>query len=136
MLFIVGLWPFNFNEKNNAVIGPTGGLEIARHGTAYTASPAGKLQGLNQFAIHLDLTTSSDGLDSLEKIFGYFINQDDENFFMAQWKDGIELRVRTEKNASGLIFGEDGVFEKEERAACLIIYDGLKMHIYTRMGNS
>jgi glycopeptide antibiotics resistance protein len=130
VFLIVGLWPFNFTEKNNAVISPTGGLEIARHGTAYTALPAGKLQDLKQFAIHIDLTTSSDGLDSLEKIFGHFINQEDENIFLAQWKDGIELRVRTERNKAGMKFGEDGVLEKEKRAACLIIYDGQKIHLY------
>jgi len=130
ILFVIGLWPFNFAEKNSAVIGPTGGLEIARHGTAYTALPAGKLQDLKQFAILVDLTTSSDGLDSLEKIFGCLISQEAENFFLAQWKDGMELRVRTERNAGGMIFGTDGVLKKEERAACLIVYDGLKMHIY------
>ena len=105
-------------------------MEIARHGTAYTALPAGKLQNLKQFAILIDLTTTSDGLDSLEKIFGYLISQEAENFFLAQWKDGMELRVRTERNAGGMIFGADGVLKKEERAACLIIYDGLKMHFY------
>jgi len=105
-------------------------LEIARHGTAYTALPAGKLQDLKQFAILVDLTTSSDGLDSLEKIFGSLISQEAENFFLAQWKDGMELRVRTERNAGGMIFGTDGVLKKEERAACLIVYDGQKMHIY------
>ena len=130
LLFIVGLWPFNFTEKNNAVISPTGGLEIARHGTAYTALPAGKLQDLKQFAILIDLTTSSDGLGSLEKIFGYFISQEVENFFLGQWKDGMELHVRTERNVGGMIFGSDGVLKKEERATCLIMYDGLKMHIY------
>ena len=130
ILFVIGLWPFNFTEKNNAVISSTGGLEIARHGTAYTALPAGKLQDLKQFAILVDLTTTSDGLDSLGKIFGYLISQEAENFFLAQWKDGMELRVRTERNAGGMIFGADGVLKKEERAACLIVYDGLKMHIY------
>ena len=49
---------------------------------------------------------------------------------MAQWKDGLELRVRTERNAAGMIFGADGVLEKEKRAACLIVYDGQKMHLY------
>ena len=130
LLFVAGLWPFNFTEKNNAVISPTGGLEIARHGTAYTALPAGKLQDLKQFAILIDLTTTSDGLDSLGKIFGYLISQEAENFFLAQWKDGMEFRVRTERNAGGMIFGADGILKKEERAECLIIYDGLKMHIY------
>jgi hypothetical protein len=42
----------------------------------------------------------------------------------------MEFRVRTERNAGGMIFGADGVLKKEERAECLIIYDGLKMHIY------
>jgi hypothetical protein len=127
---IFGLWPFNFSEKNEARIRPEGGLSIARHGTAYTSASADKLHDLKQFSIYVDLTTSSDGLGSLEKIFGHFIGQEDENFFLAQWKDGLELRVRTERNAGGMIFGEDGIFKKEERVACLIIYDGLKMHLY------
>ena len=130
MLFIAGLWPFNFTEKNEARISPEGGLNIARHGTAYTALPAGKLQGLKQFAIHIDLVTLSDGLDSLEKIFGYLISQEAENFFLAQWKDGLELRVRNERNAAGMIFGADGVFEKDRRTSCLIVYDGQKLSLY------
>jgi len=105
-------------------------LEVARHGTAYTVLPAGKLQELKQFAILIDLTTASDGLDSLEKIFGYLISQEAENFFLAQWKDGIELRIRTERNAAGMIFGADGVLEREKETACLIIYDGQMMHLY------
>jgi hypothetical protein len=130
LLFLIGFWPFNFTEKNNAVISPSGGLEIARHGTAYTALAAGKFQDLKQFAIHIDLTTSSDGQDSLAKIFGTFINQGDKNFFVGQWKDGIELHVRTERNPGGMIYGEDGVLEKEKRTSCLIMYDGQKMHLY------
>ena len=105
-------------------------MEVARHGTAYTVLPAGKLQELKQFAILIDLTTASDGLDSLEKIFGYLISQEAENFFLAQWKDGIELRIRTERNAAGMIFGADGVLEREKETACLIIYDGQMMHLY------
>ena len=127
---VAGLWPFNFSEKNEVWISPEGGLNIARHGTAYTALPPVKLQDLKQFAILIDISTSSDGLDSLEKIFGYFISQEAENFFVAQWKDGIELRLRTKKNAGGMIFGEDGVLKKEERATFLIIYDGQKIHLY------
>ena len=130
MLFLLGLWPLNFTEKNNAVINPTGGLAIARHGTAYTALPAGKLQELKQFAIYVDLVSSSDGLDSLEKIFGCLISQEAENFFLAQWKDGLEFRVRTERNAAGMIFGADGVFEKDRRTSCLIVYDGQKLSLY------
>ena len=130
MLFIAGLWPFNFTEKNNLAISAAGGLEIARHGTAYAAVPAGKLQGLKQFAIYFDLATSSDEQGSLAKIFGSIISQGDKNFFLAQWKDGIELNIRTDRSMGGMKFGADGVLVKEERRACLIIYDGLKILLY------
>jgi hypothetical protein len=130
LLFLAGLWPFNFTERNNASFNQEGGLLLARHGTGYTASSAGKLQDLKPFAIRIDLATSSDGQDSLAKIFGSFISQADQNFFLAQWKDGLELRVRTERNAAGMIFGADGVLGKGKRTVCLIIYDGQKMHLY------
>jgi VanZ family protein len=130
LLFVAGLWPFNFTEKNNAVINPAGGLEIARHGTAYTASSAGKLQDLNQFAIYVDITTSSDGLSSFEKIFSYFINQEEMNFILGQWKDGLVPTFRTEKVISGIKIGVGNALKKEERTRFLISYDGKALRVY------
>ena len=130
MLFIAGLWPFNFTEKNNAVISPAGGLEIARHGTAYTALPAGKLQDLKQFAIYIDLATSSDGLSAFEKIFGYAINQEEMNFLLGQWKDGLVLHSRTEQKSRGSNSGSEEALKKDERTQCLISYDGVKLILY------
>ena len=130
MLFLAGLWPFNFNEKNNSVISPSGGLEIARHGTSYTSLPPGKLQDLKQFAIHIDLVTSSDGLNAFEKIFSYAVNQEEMNFLLGQWKGGLLLHLRNEKQIQGIKFGSDDALKKEERTQCLITYDGTKMIFY------
>lgn len=130
ILFVFGLWPFNFNEKNNATISPEGGLRIDGHGTAYTATSTGKPQGIYRFTVLVDLETLSDGLDSLENIVGYFDNRADKNFFLAQWKDEIELNVRTERNPSGVIFSAAGMLEREKRISCLIMYDGTKMYFY------
>jgi hypothetical protein len=130
VFLIAGLWPFNFTEKNNAVISPAGGLEIARHGTAYTASSAGKHRDLNQFAIYIDITTSSDGLSSFEKIFSYFINQEEMNFILGQWKDGLVPTFRTEKVISGIKIGVGNSLKKEERTVFLISYDGKALRVY------
>jgi len=137
LLFLVGLWPFNFNEKNNAVISPAGGLEVARHGTAYTFAPAGKLQDLKQFAIHVEITSSSDGLNSFEKIFSYFINQEEMNFILGQWKDGLGLTFRTEKAPSGIKMGLGSALKEGERTMFLIRYDGKNILLYQdgRVGN-
>ena len=125
-----GLWPFNFTEKNNAVISPAGGLEIARHGTAYTAVPSDKIHHLKQFTIHIDLVTSSNGLSSLEKIFGYFINQREMNFFVGQWKDGAILNLPDHRRQKELHFGVDGILNKEERVRLAVSYDGAMLVFY------
>jgi len=68
LLFIVGLWSFNFIEKNEARINPEEGLIIAKPGTVYAAVPSEKLHNLAQFTIFIDLTTASNGLSAFEKI--------------------------------------------------------------------
>ena len=73
-------------------------MVLARHGTAYTAASPRKMLDLSQIAVLLDLETSSDGEGALEKIVGYFINQEEKNFFVDQWKDGVEFNVRTERS--------------------------------------
>jgi hypothetical protein len=126
----VGLWPLNFTEKNNAVISFEGGLEIARHGTAYTASSAGKLRDLNQFAIHVDVATSSDGLNSFEKIFSYIINQEEMNFLFGQWKDGFLPVLRADQKSNTIKLGVEGALRKGERSRFLLSYDGRKFRLY------
>ena len=127
---IAGLWPFNFTEKNNAVISPAGGLEIARHGTVYTAFPADKLKDLKRFAIHIDLVTSSDGLNAFEKIFCYAVNQEEMNFLLGQWKDGFIPVLRTEQKLQGIKFGVKEALKKDERTQFLINYDGRRLFLY------
>ena len=82
---------------------------------AYTASPADKLQDLKQYAILIDLTTSSDGLNAFEKIFSYFDNQEEMNYFQGQWKDGHIMHLRTDKQINMINFGLDGVPKKVQR---------------------
>lgn len=127
---IFGLLPFNFTEKNNAVISPAGGLEIARHGTAYSANSPVKLQGLNQFAIYVDITTSSDGLSSFEKIFSYFVNQEEMNFLFGQWKDGFLPVLRADQKSQTIKLGVGDALRKGERSRFLLSYDGKKLRLY------
>ena len=105
-------------------------MEIARYGTAYTASSAGKLQDLNQLAIYIDITTSSDGLSSFEKIFSYFVNQEEMNFILGQWKDSLVPTFRTEKVISGIKIGVGNALKKEERTRFLINYNGKALRVY------
>ncbi len=130
LLFVLGLWPFNFDEGNNALISSEGGLNIATHGTAYTPSATVKLQGLHKFTVLVDFETSSDGLDSLKSVFGWLLSKNDKKFSIVQWKDGIELHIRNEGKAAGLNFGADGVLEKDKRISCLFVYDGQLMYLY------
>jgi hypothetical protein len=105
-------------------------LKISRHGTAYTAASPEKMHGLTKYAILLDLETASDGLGSLEKIFGFILSQEEKNFFLGQWKDGMEFNVRTERFPGGMKIGADGVLTKDTRTTCVLVYDGLTMHFY------
>ena len=127
MLFIVGLWPFNFTEKNEARIYTEGGLDIARFGTVYTASPSEKLHNLDRFTIFIELTTASNGLSAFEKIIGYFTNQKDMNFIVGQWKDGVSFHLPDEKRQRVIHFGAEGLLRVDERTTLLISYDGLKL---------
>jgi hypothetical protein len=137
LLFVLGCWPFNFTEKNNITIGPEGGLALARHGTAYTAASPDKLHHLHHFAIYIDLVTSSDGLNSFEKIFSYFINQEEMNFILGQWKDGLGLTFRTEKVPTGLMAGMGNALKEGVRTRFLVNYDGKNILLYRdgRVGN-
>ena len=76
-LFIIG----GFHERDCSCGGPRDAH----------ASPEAKLQDLKQFAIHIDLTTLSDGLNAFEKIFS-FVNQEEMNFLLGQ-----RMRVRVIK---------------------------------------
>ena len=130
MLFIAGLWPFNFTEKNNAVISSTGGLEIARHGTAYTTASPEKIDGLEQFTVLLDLETASDGLSAFEKIFMYAVSQEDLNFLFGQWKDGFLPIVRIDQRKSGIKLGIEDALKPEKRTRFLLTCDGSRMRLY------
>jgi hypothetical protein len=129
-MFLAGLWPFNFTEKNNASITPGEGLKVSRHGTAYTDSSPEKLHRLEHFAIDIDLASSSDGLSSFEKIFSYFINQEQMNFILGQWKDGLVPTFRTEKLVSGIKIGVGSALIAGERTRFLISYDGKALDVY------
>jgi hypothetical protein len=124
ILFIVGLWPFNFTERNKARISPEGGLDIARPGSAYTASPSEKLHNLNQFTIYIDVVTSSDGLNSFAKILSYAFNQQNANFIVGQWKDGLGLHLRSDGRPQEIHFGEFGVLKINERVRSAISFNG------------
>ena len=105
-------------------------MEIARHGSAYTASSAGKLRDLDQFAIYVDITTSSDGLSSFEKIFSYFMNQEEMNFLLGQWKDGFLPVLRADQKIHTIKLGVDGALRMGERSRFLLSYDGSKFRLY------
>ena len=130
MLFIAGLWPFNFTERNNVSISPDGGLVIARHGTAYTASSPGKLEGLSQLAVLIDLETSSDGLSAFEKIFSYSISQMQMNFILGQWKDAFLPIVRTDQKVQGIKLGVESALQQGERTKFLLNWDGRRIRLY------
>lgn len=127
---VIGLWPFNFITANRASIGPAGGLVLARPGTAYEAQRAEKLHGLTQFSISLDLATASDGLSSFEKIFSLARSQEQMNFIVGQWKDGVVLHIPDPARQAEIHFGEYGVFRIGERTALTIVYDGVHLFLY------
>ena len=127
LLFIVGLWPFNFIEKNEATIAPEEGLIIAKPGTVYAAVPSEKLHNLARFTIFIDLTTASNGLSGFERIFSYANNHRDLNFIAGQWKDGLSFHLPDEKRERVIHFGAEGLLEQDKRTTLLVSYDGIKL---------
>jgi len=130
LLFVVGLWPFNFSERNNISVSQEEGLTLARHGSAYTASSPGKLQGLSRFAIFVDVETSSDGLSAFEKIVSYGDSQTEMNFILGQWKDGFIPVLRTDQKIEGIKVGVKDALRKDERSRFLISYDGKRLYLH------
>ena len=127
LLFIVGLWPFNFTDKNEARINPEEGLIIAKPGTVYAAVPSVKLHNLRQFTICINLATSTNGLSAFERIFSYAINHKDMNFIAGQWKDGLSFHLPDENRQRVIHFGAEGLLRMDERTTLLISYDGMKL---------
>jgi hypothetical protein len=132
---IFGLWPFNFTARNEARISPEGGLNIARPGSVYTAAPSEKLHNLNQFTIYIDVVTSSDGLNSFAKILSYAFNQQNANFIVGQWKDGLGLHLRSDGRAQEIHFGEFGVLKINERVRSAISFNGQVLQLFVNGEN-
>jgi hypothetical protein len=49
-------------------------------------------------------------LSSFEKkIFGYAVTQQNANFILGQWKDGLGMHLRADGKSQEIHFGADGV---------------------------
>jgi hypothetical protein len=132
---IFGLWPFNFTENNKAVISPTEGLEITKPGSVYTAGSIDKLHDLKQFTIYIDVVTSSNGLSGFEKILSYALNQQNANFIVGQWKDGLGMHLRADGRTDEIHFGDFGILRKNERVYCAIVFNGNALSLFVNGSN-
>ena len=130
LISVVGLWPFTFHQINNAALTPDNGLRFERPGTAFTSIPPGKLRDLTAFTIAIRLATDSSGLSSFEKIVSYAITQQDANFILGQWKDGLGMHLRADGKSQEIHFGADGVLRKDARICCIISYNGNTLQLY------
>ncbi len=130
LLLIAGLAPFDFSHDNRATVSDANGLEIEFPGTAYTSSPPTKLGNIEKFTIFLDFASTSTGIRGFEKIFGYFMDQDEMNFMVGQWKDGLGLSLRTVGQFREIHFGVDHIFEMKNRIRYAISYDGRSLVSY------
>jgi VanZ family protein len=130
LLFFVGLSPFNFIQFNMACITADDGLKFLKPGSAYTSIPSKKLHSLNQFTIYIDLTSSSKGLSGFEKILSYAISQDEMNFIVGQWKDGLGFSLRADGKSQEIHSGVDNIVVKDKRIRCVIRYNGSDLAFY------
>jgi hypothetical protein len=130
LIFVGGLWPFAFRQVNNATLTPDNGLRFERPGTAYTSMPSGKLRDLTAFTIAIRLATDSSGVSSFEKIFSYALTQQEANFILGQWKDGLGMHLRSDGKSQEIHFGAYGVLRKDARACFVISYNGNTLHLY------
>jgi hypothetical protein len=130
LIFVVGLWPFTFHQINNAALTPDNGLRFERPGTAYTSMPPGKLRDLTAFTIAIRLATDSSGLSSFEKIVSYAVTQQDANFILGQWKDGLGIHLRADGISQEIRFYADEVLRKDAWIGCVISYNGNTLHLF------
>lgn len=130
LLLFAGLWPFNFTPSNEILVSPGDGLKISRHGTAYTPGAVDKLHGLSQFTLYLDVVSSSDGLSSFEKILSHAVNQENANFIVGQWKDGLGLHLKADGRSQEIHFGGYGVLRMNDGIRGAISFNGRELNLH------
>jgi len=130
ILLAIGLWPFNFWQKNNADLDSLYGLIISPPGTVYTPVPPAKIATIEKFTILLHLSSDFAGSNGYGRILTYSRDEKHMNFMIGQWKKSLVFKVHTDAKAKPIHFETDAVFNAGERTWIALVYDGTRLHLY------
>lgn len=129
-LLIIGLWPFNFHEKNHAEVDHRDGLILSPPATAYSTESPEKLLSLRNFTIFVDLHSDFYFSKGFGSILSYGLDYERMNFLVGQWRSGIELRISDDRRGRIISFGKKDVFSSGAPTWFAISYDGTAMELY------
>lgn len=129
-LFVVGLWPMNFQQHNKAALDHQNGLTFTPPSTTYSQHPPEKLLNVKKFTILIDMTSDFPSSKGFGSIVLYGLDYHHMNFLVGQWRSGIELRIESDGHARTISFGKKNVFTKGKQSLFAIVYDLNKFVLY------
>ena len=127
---MVGLWPFNFWQKNRTTWILGNGLRFSNPSTAYTLSPPEKLLKIDRFTVLLNLASNTGHSNGIPRILSYSLDDENHNFMIGQWKDGLVFKLRAGRKAKTIYFETEHVFKKGEKTCLAIVFDGMMLSLY------
>jgi VanZ family protein len=130
ILFIVGLWPLNFWQKNQVSLNERDGLTLLPPSAVYTPQPSPKLMNLQEFTILMHVSSNISEPRGYGSILMCALDYDHMNFMVGQWRKGLELRIRSANGPRTISFGKKDVFKKAGPAWFAIVYDGNRLILY------
>jgi VanZ family protein len=130
ILFIIGLWPFNFFQLNMVSQDTVGGLCLNRPAIVYTEIPPEKLLALKEFTILLCLSSALSDSRNFATIFGYSLDDEHFNFMIVQWRNRLVFKLNTVGMKGGIYFAIDNFFVKDKKVWIAIVCDGNKLSCY------
>ncbi|MCX5811625.1 MAG: exosortase [Proteobacteria bacterium] len=130
ILLVIGLFPFNFRQSNNALLNQIDGLMLAPPSTVYTLAPPEKLVNINELSVLVELKTDFTQESGYARIISYSLDPENMNFRVAQWEDRLIFELKTADAPRGLHFEVLNIFNNNARKWILISCKGNKIAFY------
>jgi VanZ family protein len=130
IVFIAGVWPFNFWQANKVSQDSVNGLRLTSPATLYTINVPDKLLELREFTILLDLSSEFFESNGYARILSYSLDDEHSNFMIGQWEDSLVLKLSASGKPEPIHFETDGVLKKGEKGCIAIIFNGEKLVLY------
>ncbi|MCX5811628.1 MAG: VanZ family protein [Proteobacteria bacterium] len=130
MLIFTGLWPFTFFPENRVTVDSLKGLHLTPPATLYTEAPPEKLSQLREFTFLLRLSSNFSGESGYARILSYSINYSSMNFMLAQWKDRLICRIKTDSNENTIHFEVLEFFKKGTENRLAVVFKNNEFNVY------